>query len=69
MTASAAGKTEVAGKLIAAGAKLDLQDMFGDTALSWAKLYGRSEIEALLRAKGAKQKAELSSAYRDSDSQ
>jgi len=50
---------EVAGKLIAAGAKLDLQDTYEKTALDHAKERGRSEVEAMLRAKGAKHKNEL----------
>lgn len=43
------GSTEIVELLLKHGAKMDVQDMWGDTALSIAKFYNHKEIVKLLR--------------------
>ena len=49
------GDIEKAGELIAAGAKVDEKDKFGNTPLHWAALKGHTEIVAALLEKANKE--------------
>jgi len=48
------GHTDIAKSLISVGAKLDVEDGYQSTALSWAAREGRTEIANSLIAAGAK---------------
>ena len=45
---------EAIGKLIAAGADLTIKDVYGDTALDWARKFGPGPVVMLLEKAGAK---------------
>ena len=53
MVASSDGNAEVAGTLIAAGAKLDMQNVGGNSALMLASMRGHTEAAGKLIAAGA----------------
>ncbi|HVF62930.1 MAG TPA: ankyrin repeat domain-containing protein [Casimicrobiaceae bacterium] len=53
VTAAREGSAKVVDRLLAAGAKVDQPNSFGDTALKLASLHGRIDIAKKLRARGA----------------